>query len=139
MTGVRAQTGSITPFVVISVTALLITAGLVLDGGELLAAKRRATDVAAAAARVGAQAVDVDGVRRARVAVPDRRDAVVAARAHLRRAGVKGSVAVRDGAVHVKVRIPRSLQLLPLVGLDSVTVTGQGSARIVRGVTRGET
>ena len=43
--------------------ALLLFAGLVYDGGQLLAAKRRADNEAAAAARAGAASISEDAFR----------------------------------------------------------------------------
>src|SRR3546814_2863091 len=57
------ERGSVTAFVVIMTSALLAMAGLVIDGGYALAAHRRAFNEAEAAARAGAQAVDLDTLR----------------------------------------------------------------------------
>ena len=46
-----------TAFVVTLAAALILLAGLVLDGGLVLAAKRRAINEAEAAARAGAQQI----------------------------------------------------------------------------------
>ena len=53
------ESGMVTAFVVIFTLALLAMAGLVLDGGLALAAKVQAIDDAQAAARAGAQAIDI--------------------------------------------------------------------------------
>jgi len=55
--------GMVTAFVVVFTLALLFMAGLVLDGGLTLAAKVQAIDEAQAAARAGAQAVDIPTYR----------------------------------------------------------------------------
>ena len=56
----RRETGSITPFALIFAIALLLLAGLVIDGGRQLNARGRALAYAQEAARAGAQAVDLD-------------------------------------------------------------------------------
>ena len=57
------EAGMVTAFVVIFTFALLVMAGLVLDGGLALAAKVQAIDAAQAAARAGAQAIDIPTYR----------------------------------------------------------------------------
>lgn len=132
------ETGTVTAFVTIVTIAMLMAAGLVFDGGVLLAARRQAIDQAGAAARAGAQAVDADALRH-RERRLDPGAASAAATAHLRRTGLTGSVVVDGDRVRVTVITTRSLTLLRLVGLHDATVTGTGEARIVRGVTQGET
>lgn len=135
----RGDRGTITAFTAIVTLALLVAAGLVLDGGEMLAAKREAIDEANAAARAGAQAVDIDALRGARDVRPRGDAAVQAAHAYLAGTGHAGTVEVRDRTVHVTIRVPVPLTLLGLIGMRTATVTGAGEARLVRGVTHGET
>lgn len=56
--------GVVTAFVVIFAVALVFMCGLVVDGGRLLNAHRRARDVADSAARAGAQAISDTDARR---------------------------------------------------------------------------
>lgn len=132
------ERGTVTAFVTVATVAMLMATGLVLDGGRILAAHREADDQAGAAARVGAQAVDIDALR-ARNTRVDARSAIAAARAYLRRHGYSGTARVRGDRVEVTLTRRQSTPLLSLVGTRTVTVTGNGEARIVRGVTRGET
>lgn len=134
----RGDEGTVTAFVVIITTAVLMAAGLVVDGGAVLAGRREAVHAAEQAARAGAQALDTDVLRRRDVAFDTRR-AHAAAQAHLRRAGVEGSVSFDGARVRVHTRVRQGLSLLRLVGLDVMTVTATGEARPVRGLTRGET
>ncbi len=53
------ESGMVTAFVVVFTMALIAMAGLVLDGGLALSAKVQAIDDAQAAARAGAQAIDI--------------------------------------------------------------------------------
>jgi len=55
----ESESGMVTAFVVVFTLALLVMAGLVLDGGLALSAKVQAIDDAQAAARAGAQAIDI--------------------------------------------------------------------------------
>lgn len=132
------ERGTVTAFVTVATVAMLMATGLVLDGGKILAAHREADDQAGAAARAGAQAVDVDALR-VRSTRLDTRAAVTAARAYLGRHGYSGTARVRGDRVEVRLTLRKATPLLSLVGMRTVTVTGNGEARIVRGVTRGET
>ncbi|MFT7837734.1 hypothetical protein Q5530_16490 [Saccharothrix sp. BKS2] len=124
-----------TSFVVVLTTGVLALAGLTLDGGLALAAAVRATGQAEAAARAGAQAVDLTAYRGSGTlrVMPDQ--AVTAARAHLAAEGVTGTVTVSGDTVTVTVTASQPTQLLGLVGIGSLRVHGQGSAHPQRGVT----
>ena len=128
------ERGQVTAFVVVIMVALLAMAGLVIDGGDALAAKRRAINEADAAARVGAQALDVAGYRAAGTFAPDPDTAVAAARAFLARTGDVGEVAVHGDQVVVTVHLNQPTTLLGIVGVRSMTLTGTGSAHLSHGV-----
>ena len=55
----ESESGMVTAFVVIFTVALIVMAGLVFDGGLALSVKVQAIDDAQAAARAGAQAIDL--------------------------------------------------------------------------------
>src|SRR4051812_49043339 len=55
--------GSVTAYLLIMTVALVVLAGLVLDGGAALAAHGRAADTAQQAARAGADALDEQSLR----------------------------------------------------------------------------
>lgn len=133
------ERGTVSALVAVVTVALLVMAGLVADGSTILSARREAVETANAAARAGAQALDVRaarGARRTRI----RPDAAVAeARRFLARAGARGRVHARHGQVVVTVRTVVSPKLLTLVGMRRVHVEGRGSARLVRGVRAPET
>ena len=128
------EEGQVTAFVVVMVAALLLCVGLVLDGGLLLAAKRRASNEAEQAARAGAQAVATDAYRASGVLRLDPARARFAARAYLAAAGHHGTVRVAGDRVAVTVEVTQPMQLLGLAGIGSMTVTGRGAARAARGV-----
>ncbi|MFF1676113.1 hypothetical protein ACFVYG_08780 [Streptomyces sp. NPDC058256] len=130
----RAQEGQVTVFVVVLAVAVVMFAGLVLDGGLALAAKIRAVGEAQEAARQGAQALDLaayraDGTLRL---VPDL--ARAQAQDYLASTGDSGAVTVTADTVTVTVTAHQSTQLLGVIGLRSLTVTASGSAHPVRGV-----
>ncbi|CRK57638.1 hypothetical protein [Alloactinosynnema sp. L-07] len=122
-------------FVVVLVSGILALAGLALDGGLALAAKVRATGQAEAAARAGAQAIDLTAYRGTGALRLVPAQAVADAQAHLAAVGATGTVSVTGDTVTVTVTASRSTQLLGLVGIGSMSVHGQGSARPQRGVT----
>jgi Flp pilus assembly protein TadG len=121
--------GTVSAFVTTLVLALILLTGLVLDGGLALAAKIRADGQAEAAARAGAQALDLsayrtDGTIRL---IPDQ--AISNARAHLAAQGATGAITVTDDTVTVTVTATQPTQLLGLIGIANLSVHGQGSAR----------
>jgi hypothetical protein len=128
------ESGRVTGFVVIVVTAALLFAGLVLDGGLALAAKVRAIGEAQEAARAGAQEIDLAAYRNSNTLrlVPTRASA--AARDYLAAAGHTGTVSVVGNTVNVTVTVSQSTQLLGLAGIGSITVTGTGQAEPQRGI-----
>ncbi|WP_090594801.1 pilus assembly protein TadG-related protein [Auraticoccus monumenti] len=120
----RGQSLSIMVLVVLS--SLFLLAGLVIDGGQQVVATRRAEAVAAAAARVGA-----DAGAAALVASADRgasaADAGRAARAYLAQSpDVTGTVTLEAGTVGVRTSSTEPTVFLSLIGVGSVT--GEGSA-----------
>ncbi|MEV8438813.1 pilus assembly protein TadG-related protein [Actinosynnema sp. NPDC051121] len=124
-----------TAFVVVLTTGILALAGLTLDGGLALSAKVRANGQAEAAARAGAQAIDLTTYRGSGTLRLVPADAVAGAQAHLAAAGATGTVTVSGDTVTVTVTATRNTQLLGLVGIGSLQVHGQGSAHPQRGVT----
>lgn len=133
-TWLDAEEGTVTTFVVVLSTALLMMAGLVYDGGRILAARRDAHAAAANAARAGAQAVDLSSLR-AGVVDLEVREAEQRAQEHLRRVGLDGAVSVNSTDVTVEVTDEVDLIVLRAIGITSKTIVGRGTAQIVRGVT----
>ena len=130
----RSDRGVVTVFVAGITVALLMVAGLVVDGGYVLAARREASNVAESAARAGAQALDTNAARNNANATLDPAAATRAAQAFLVSAGRVGTVTVAGGTVRVEVTIQQRTYLLSIAGTRSITVKGVGEARPVRGV-----
>lgn len=124
-----------TAFVVVLATGILALAGLTLDGGLALAAKVRANGQAEAAARAGAQAIDLTTYRGSGTLRLVPAQAVANAQAHLTAEGATGTVTVSGDTVTVTVTASQPTQLLGLVGIGSLSVHGTGSAHPQRGVT----
>lgn len=127
------DSGQVTVFVVGIMVALLLLAGLVVDGGDVLAAREMAIDNAQAAARAGAQAISISSYRSSGEVVLDPAAAESAADSYLRGVGDQGTVTVSGDTVTVTVRLRQPLAILSIVGIASLTVTGTGSAVPVLG------
>ena len=134
-----SERGSVTAFVVIITSALLAMAGLVVDGGYALAAHRRAFNEAEAAARAGAQAVDLDTLRSTGDVVLDAGEAERRALEYLAALDRTGSVEVDGDVVRVHLSFEHGLVLLDAFGVGPMTIEGDGEARAVRGVTEAST
>jgi Flp pilus assembly protein TadG len=128
------ERGTVTVFVVGFMFALLVVAGLVFDGGNVLAARRQAANVAESAARAGAQALDIAAARGSGTTRLDSATAIADADSYLRTAGYQGSASVDGDSVLVDVTITQRTFLLGLAGLTTVTVHGRGEAHPVRGI-----
>jgi len=120
--------GYVTAFFAILVVVLIGLVGLVLDGGGALNAKTRAISTAAEAARAGAQALDLalyraDGTRRLN---PDQ--ARSRALAYLAGADAQGTASATTMTVTVTVTATYQPQLLTLVGVGPMHVTGTAAA-----------
>lgn len=127
------EDGTVTAFVVIFTLALILMAGLVLDGGLALAAKVQAIDTAQAAARAGAQAIDIPLYRQSGQITLDPEAATADAERFLAASGHTGTVSVDGEQVTVTVTIRQPTQILDLAGIDQLTETGTGSATAEQG------
>lgn len=119
---------SISLFVMMIMGALVLSTGLVIDGGQKVAAASRAGAVAAAASRAAGNAAATQRMAGAEPAGA----AVLAAKAYLAgEPGVVGSVALQAGVVVVRTTVRQPTILLTLIGIDSVTGSGSARASIV--------
>ncbi|MGH3623718.1 MAG: hypothetical protein ACRDQ5_18310 [Sciscionella sp.] len=123
-----------TAFVVVLTIGILALAGLTLDGGLALAAKVQANGQAEAAARAGAQAIDLGAYRTSDTVALVPAQAVADAHSYLTGVGASGTVTVSGDTVTVTITASQRTQLLGMVGISSLTVHGQGSAHPQRGV-----
>jgi hypothetical protein len=130
----RGDDGTVTAFVVCFTIALIAVAGLVIDGGSILAARRQAFDDADAAARSGAQAIDEGALRSGQPVTVDPVRAEQLAEAQLDASGETGTVQVTGDTVQVTVTRVQGLSILGFAGVGSVTIHATGNAHPVRGV-----
>ena len=125
---------SVSPFVAVVFAALIMTVGLVVDGGQKVAAASRAETAAAGASRVAGNAAATQELGASDPVAA----ATLAARTYLAgQPGVTGSVTVSGGVVHVRTSATEPTIFLGIVGIDAVTGTGSAQANIVpTGATR---
>jgi hypothetical protein len=121
----RADRGAVSVFVVLLMVVVVAAAGLVYDGGRLLAVRRQAINHAEGAARAGADAGAV--VAGGGFDAPA---AIAGALAYLDALGVDGAEVHVEGVstVVVTVRSTRSPVLLSLFGVGEQQVVGRGAA-----------
>jgi len=127
------DSGQITTFVVFLAFAVIMCAGLVVDGGRVFAATREARNSAAGAARAGAQALDVGAFRQGNATVLDAVDAEARARAFLDAAGYTGDITVAGDAITVTITTRVPMLMLGVIGVGPRTITVTETAHTVRG------
>jgi hypothetical protein len=119
---------SITPFVIVIMSALIMTAGLVVDGGQKVSAASRAEVAASGASRAAGNAAATKEL----AGTDPGGAAVLAARAYLAgQPGVQGSVTVASGVVSVHTRAEEPTIFLSMIGIESVAGSGSAEANIV--------
>jgi hypothetical protein len=122
---IRNERGqSISLFTLVIMGALIMTTGLVIDGGQKVAATSRAESAAAGASRAAGNAAATQQLGGADPASP----AVLAAKTYLAgQPGVQATVSVANGVVLVTTSAEQPTIFLSIIGIGSVR--GQGSAR----------
>ena len=131
--------GVVTAFVVIFAMVLIFMCGLVLDGGRTLVAYRESRNVADAAARAGAQAIDEEAIRNGSAEVLDdqlahqRACAIVAHSGFA--CGTDATVLTADNSVTVTLQ--KDVDMWLLTGVTS-TLNVDGSACVAIGITGAE-
>ena len=110
----RTERGTVTAFVAIVSTALVLVAGMAYDGGHVIAVHNGARNTAEQAARAGAQQIDLDELRATQQVRLDSRAAERAAGEFLERAGATGTVHVDGASVTVTVTTTAALHILPI-------------------------
>lgn len=127
----RDERGSVTVWMIgVAVSAFTLVA-LLLDGGAMLRARSDAFALAGSAARVGAQQLDPDAAVEGLTVL----DPIAAERAvqdYLDSAGVTGTAVVSGDSVSVTVTSEAELQMLRLVGGDTVSFQATASVEAVK-------
>lgn len=124
----RSEQGAVSTFVAVIALALLMAAGLAIDGGRKVNALREASDIADNAARAGAQAVDFNTLRNTGEVRLDLDKAEQEARDYLASLGhTAQSVTVSGDTINVTIDLTVDPVLLP-TGPITVTATETATA-----------
>lgn len=132
LTGER---GSVSVWAVLIVVAFSLIVGISIDLSGQVAAKQRANDIAAQAARIAGQQADTDslmsGTRTVRV---DPQRARQAALAYIAGAGMTGTAALTAGGTQLTITTTATYRpaILSSIGIGPLAVTGTSTARLVR-------
>lgn len=129
----RDERGSVTIWIAVSTFVMMALVGLAVDLGGQVHTQQRAHDLAAQAARTGAEQVQAAPAIQGRYARIDTAAARVAAQEYLEAAGVDGTVSVTGGnTISVSVTDSYYPRFLTFMGIKQLDVTGTASARLVR-------
>ncbi len=134
----QAESGFVSLYVVVITVGLLAMAGLVIDGGNALAAREQATDAAQQASRAGADALSPDSLRgnpNGLTATPAAAQA--AANRVLETAGVTGTVSVNGNNVTVTVVVHKNTTILSAFGVGPIKGKATATATALHGTTTG--
>lgn len=128
----RDERGAISVWFATASLVMIILVGMTVDIGGKVHAQQQARSAAAQAARTGAQEVGSTAIRGEELRV-DINAAESAAQGYLNAAGVQGSVTVVNGdTLIVRTTDTYDSKFLGIIGLDSMRVTGEASARLIR-------
>ena len=114
--------------VVLLALAILAVAGLVIDNGYALGAKRQAMNEAEQAARAGSDALNQGDLRSGIVQV-DPNQAITAAQNYLHAVGATGTVTINGSQVTVTAH--QRTTILSAVGVDAITVQATATAQSI--------
>ena len=117
--------GGMSLVLLLCAVALLVVLGLVVDGGTKAQALDRANRIAMEAAAAGAQAVTTGGGD-VNAAAAD-----AAVQNYLAAEGVTGQAQIQANRVDVAVTLTTPTKMLSMVGIDEITVTGDGYANVI--------
>jgi hypothetical protein len=126
----RDERGSVTVFLLGLFLSLVVVAGLVFDGGAIIGGHREADAEAEGAARAAAQEMSAVALHNGTVGI-DQSLAQQAVDRYLAPYRHTGLATVNGDNVTVTVSYPVNLQILSVVGFNTKTVTGTGSATAI--------
>ena len=131
----HGERGSVSVWAVLIITAFSLIVGISVDLGGQVAAKQRANDVAAQAARVAGQQADTDTLMAGTSAVRvDPRRARQAALAYIAGANMNGTATLTAGGTQLAITTTALYRpiVLSSIGIGPLSVTGSSTARLVR-------
>lgn len=125
--------GSVSVFVILLASLVLLMMGLAVDVSGHIHAMQEARAIAREAARVGGQQMEITTAMRGQGTVAEPGRAAAAANAYLASAGVSGSASV-SGPTSIQVDVTTTYQtrFLSIVGIGSLSATGSADSRITR-------
>jgi Putative Flp pilus-assembly TadE/G-like len=119
---------SISLFALVIMSALIITTGLVIDGGQKVTATSRAESAAAGASRAAGNAAATQQLGGGDASSA----AVIAAKTYLAgQPGVQGTVTITNGVVVVATSAQEPTIFLSVIGIGSIVGYGSARANIV--------
>lgn len=126
---IRSERGqSLSVFVLLVTAALILTTGLVVDGGQKVTASSRAESAAAGAARAAENAAATEAL----AGHDGTGTALAAARGYLAgQPDVEGSATLSAGVVTVRTTSSASTLFLSVIGISKVSSDGSAQANIV--------
>jgi hypothetical protein len=124
----RTDRGSATGWAMLTVLVVTLLAGAVLDGGNAMAARVAALDIAQQAARAGANQLDLAALRNSGLVRLDPAGAEAAARQFLAQAGATGTATATTTEVSVTVTRAQPTLVLEAVGVGAITVAATAHA-----------
>ncbi|MFB3980267.1 pilus assembly protein TadG-related protein [Microbacterium proteolyticum] len=124
------ERGSITPFFVVFVPALILIVGLVVDGAGKIQANENAQAIASGASRAAANAVAAQVVSNGGVSLDNTR-ASIAANDYIAASGMTGTVSVAGGRITVNVETSYSTKFVSIIGINTLPAEATATAEII--------
>ena len=129
----HTERGSISVWLATASVVMVILVGVVVDLAGQVHAQQHTRDVAAQAARVAGQQIDVPVAVRGHGVQANPAQARAAAQAYLNTSDVSGTASIVNGTtMTVRTSSTYHTKFLSIIGLSSMRVTGYAEARIVR-------
>ena len=125
--------GSATAFGLFLILVVLVLAGAIIEGGNAMSARGQATGIAQQAARAGANQLNLTALRQSGVVEIDPVAAQAAATSFLNQIGEQGTVTATAQEVTVTVTVTRPGILVPILGVDTLTVQSTATAAPITG------
>lgn len=124
------ERGSITPFFVVFVPALVLIVGLVVDGAGKIQANENAQAIASGASRAAANAVAAQVVSNGGISLDNNR-ARTAATDYIEASGMTGTVNVVGDRITVSVETSYSTKFVSIIGIASLPAQATATAEII--------
>lgn len=124
------ERGSITPFFVVFVPALILIVGLVVDGAGKIQANENAQAIASGASRAAANAVAAQVVSNGGITLDNNR-ARIAATDYIEASGMTGTVNVVGDRITVSVETSYSTKFVSIIGITTLPAEATATAEII--------